>query len=212
MFSRPYTLIGLARFCKPPFTTRIRGSTIFENKSYTDRAAPENIKQDNDWDNGATLQLSRFYSLPSLVSWRFRGGPRRGGGRGEGGTPHPSSPPKNAGYPGDWSSTPDQLTPGFLFKQVHQPTGPLTPPCHRKKNNNLAPAVSRKRNLRPPQDSTSLMKKKLSRRRRKTYPAIRPWTISSVNAPFKPNSLNKAEGVWILKHPWAPLNLTWTPT
>ena len=36
---------------------------------------------------GATLQLSRFYSLPSLVTWRFRGGPRRGGGRGVPPTP-----------------------------------------------------------------------------------------------------------------------------
>ena len=41
---------------------------------------------------------------------------------------------------------------------------------------------------------------------------IKPWTILNVNVPFKLNSSNKAEGDWILKHPWAPLNLTWTPT
>ena len=105
---------------------------------------------------------------------------------------------KKAGYPKDWSSNPDHLTPVFLYKKVRQPAASLTLPCHRKRNSNPARAVSRERKSWPCWDSTSrtakmnkkMMKMKLSRRRRKTFGAIKPWTISSINAPFKPNSLN----------------------
>ena len=76
------------------------------------------------------------------------GSPKGWGGGG--GYPHPfSPPPKECWVPWDWSSTSDHLTPGFLFKQGRQPTRPLTPPCHPKKNSNSPPAVSRKRNSNP---------------------------------------------------------------
>ena len=147
ILSRPCTLIGFARDRNPPSTTRIRGSTILKKISY--RAKTEQHQKtsskDNDWNKRATLQLSRFYTLTKGHVGAM-GVPEGVGG---GGYPHPFSPPKNAGYPGDWSSTPDHMTPGFLFKQVRQPTGPLTPPCQRRKNSNPPPAVSRKRNSNP---------------------------------------------------------------
>ena len=87
MLSRPYTLTGLTRSCKPTPATRILGSTIVTD---THRAAPTEQNLTTDF---LGQKVPRYSSRAFIVSpKRSRGcygGPRRGGGRGEGGGGYP---------------------------------------------------------------------------------------------------------------------------